>query len=561
MPKLITIKGPTQGREYTLGDECLLGRSPNCQIYIGDLTVSRQHARIQKTDRGYIIEDLGSGNGTFINDRRVTQHLLQNSDTVRISNSVFQYNSNENQNGRWVSMVTVLSDLKEDLITVDTQAKFLLQQPPPSLSEKDLHAALTKSYRMLETLYAVTNATSSILEPNQLFNKTLDYLLNLFPNADHGFIMVLNETNQLIPVSVRQRKGSRTTANLTLSQAMVNQVLQEKKSVLSRRGTESGLLIPYRPAVSKMCAPLSAQAKTLGILHIEGTEQGKPFTQEDLDLLTGIASLVGVAFLNASLHQRLMNQQRLEQDLRFAKQVQQSILPLEPPITAEFTFSRRYKPLFDVGGDFYDFIPLPGNQLGVLIGDVSGKGVSAALLMARLTADMRYFAISEIDPTKVLSQANRSLIQSVQDNMFATVVYLVLDMDTGKMTYCNAGHIPPLLFRREENQVIELNQPTNLALGVLKEALFEQAVVDLLPGDNVLLCTDGVIETKNARKEEYGLKRLQRAFSMAHKTNTLEAILRDLLHFTGGSTPYDDITLVSFQRRDKNTSGEKPALP
>jgi sigma-B regulation protein RsbU (phosphoserine phosphatase) len=551
VPKLVTTRGPTRGREYELEEICILGRSPSCQIYIGDLTVSRQHARIVRTDRGFVIEDLGSGNGTWVNEARVSQHLLQNNDEVRISEAVFRFVEEAKPEGRWVNMVTVIAGSEPGLISTQTEPRVKFFDTQVDLSEEDLRADLARTHRMLETLYAAANATSSILEPKRLFNKILEYLLNVFPDAELGYIMQLDDKNQLVPGAIRRQRGSEPhgSGGLVVSQSVISQVMHEGKSVLSAgRMSERHTLSPYGSSASKMCAPLSAQGKTHGILHIEGKLGGKPFTQEDLDLLTGIARLAAVAILSASLHQRLMRQQRLEQDLRFAKRVQQSFLPLEPPEVPGFAFARRYNPLYEVGGDFYDFIPLPNGRIGIAIGDVSGKGVAAALLMARLTSDIRYFGIAEQDPARVLDRVNASLISSVQDNMFATVLYLLLD-PRGKLFICNAGHIPPMV-RRRDGTVLQVEEASNLALGVLPDPVFDQTVIQLEVGDSVLLCTDGLVEAKNGLGDEYGFSRLEQTMGKTATDSMIDAILKDLMHFTGPTPQYDDLTLVSFSRID-----------
>lgn len=551
MPKLISTRGPTQGRKYELEEVSILGRSPSCQVYIGDLTVSRQHARVVKTPRGFLVEDLSSGNGTYVNEHRVSQHLLQHNDQIRISEVEFRFEADEPAEERWVNMVTVIAGNEPGLITVDTRPRGKLHETLPDVLEEDLRADLARTHRMLETTYAIAEATSTVLDPHELFAKILDYLLDVFADADRGFIMLQDEHQQLVPAAIRRRRGrGHGGGGLIVSQSVVNQVMHEGKSVLSTRDGSSGraTLAPHSSAAAKMCAPLAAQGDTLGILHIEGREGGKPFTQEDLDLLTGIARQAGVFILNARMHQRLLQQQRLQQDLRFARQVQQSFLPLEPPELPGYGFARHYTPYFDVGGDFYDFVPLPGGQIGISIGDVSGKGVSAALLMARLTSDMRYYAISEAAPARVLESTNRSLVASVQDNMFATVTYMVLDTRAHTLTMSNAGHIPPLLRSGHDGQVMVLDEAGNLALGVLPEPGFEQYTTELEPGDTLLLCTDGVVEAKNMAQEEYGVQRLRRAFAAAGAEAPLDGIMKDLRHFSGNAPQYDDITLVSFAR-------------
>jgi len=410
------------------------------------------------------------------------------------------------------------------------------------LPEEDLRADLRRVHHMLETLYAVTAATSSTLDPSELHQKILDYLFNIFPDAAQGYILLMDSEGQLIPSAIRQRKSGESRG-LVISQTVVNKVVNEGNAVLSSpEGSETWT------GISKMCAPLSAQGKVLGILHIEGSDQGMPFSQEDLDLLSGIAQQAGVAILNAQMHQQLMGQQRLEQDMHFARQVQHSFLPSETLEVPGYHFDHTYIPAFDVGGDFYDFIPLPDRRIGVLIGDVSGKGVSAALLMARITSDMRYFATTERDPGQVLARANASLLKTAQDNMFATVLYLVLDLVQNTMTISNAGHIPPFIRRARTNEIVELSEASSLALGVLPDAEFDEYSVTLEPRDSVLLCTDGVVEAKNSAQEEYGFARMVEAMRRAAGVSLLQSVSKDLQRYAGTTAQYDDITIVELTR-------------
>jgi len=538
MPKLTTLSGPTRGRSYTLDELCILGRSPKCQVYIGDLTVSREHARIVRDARGWRLEDLGSGNGSYVNQARVTQAELQNGDEIRIGDCSFRFLDDEEPSSKWVNMVTVLAGHEQGLVHTVTEARRSSPSLEGYLTDVDLRADLARAQRMLETLYEVTSAISTILEPKALFDQILDALFKIFRDAERGFIMLLDDNQQLIPTAIRRRRSDGQSGGLVVSQSVVAQVMEQGKSVLSTSSQGRG---------SKMCAPLTAQGRTLGILLIEGRPEGRAFTQEDMDLLNGIAMQAGVAIMNAHMHQLLLRQQRLEQDMQFAKQVQRSFLPSEPPEVPGFLFGRRYNPVFEIGGDFYDFVPLPGQRIGILIGDVSGKGVSAALLMARLTSDMRYFAISESSPARVLARANAALISAAQDNMFATVLYLVLDVTQKTLHLSNAGHIPPLL-RRTGGQVVPIEEATNLALGVLPDAIFDEHSLPLEVGDSVLLCTDGVVEAKSPAQEEYGLNRLRQAIAPIGPETLLDAVLKDLLRHTGGSSQYDDITLVSFAR-------------
>jgi len=546
LARLVFNSGPNQGRVYELGERSVLGRSADAQIYISDLSVSREHACVVRTEDGFVVEDLGSGNGTYVNDTRVIHHQLRSGDTLKIGDCQLSYLAEGEEPQRWVSMATVVAEQEEELVHGGLATPLGPFELPKDLTVDSMRDHLLRSNRMLEALLAVANAMGSVLDPSRLFTKILDYLFDLFSDADHGFVLLLDEQGQVVPAAIRRREGDGFSGSLSVDQAVVSQVLEEGTGKLSR---VDGFPSVARKGASAMSAPLVVQGKTIGVLHIEGREKGTPFTNEDLALLSGVALQAGVAYHNAFMHQRLLRQQRLEQDLRFARQVQRSFLPTDVPALAGYRFGRSYNPVFQVGGDFYDFIPLPDERVGVLIADVSGKGVSAALLMARLTSDLRYYAISEQNPADVLARSNTALINRLQDNMFATVLYMVLDLNQHKITLSNGGHIPPLL-RRADGEVQELDEATNLPLGVLPEAIYEEMSVELAPEDSLLLCTDGVVEARSKTGDEYGFDRLARTMAGAKPEKLLDTVLKEVRRFTRSAPQYDDVTMVYFRRTE-----------
>jgi serine phosphatase RsbU (regulator of sigma subunit) len=283
------------------------------------------------------------------------------------------------------------------------------------------------------------------------------------------------------------------------------------------------------------------------------TALGQPFGRSDLDLLTGIANQCGIAIGNARLHQQLLRQQRLAQDLRFAEQVQRSFLPQRLPTITGYAFASHYDPAFEVGGDFYDVVDLGDGCIGLLVGDVSGKGVSAALRMARMSTELRFCAMAEREPAAVMTRANRTLLETSQDEIFVTAIYARLDPRTRKLTLSNAGHLPPMIRHTIEGDVTRVEGATGLALGVLGEAVFEQEEHTLMPGDTLLLYTDGVTEAENVTQEQYGFDRLERSISPGPSDADLllRRVLTDVRTHVGDAPQYDDLTVVAVgaQRR------------
>jgi sigma-B regulation protein RsbU (phosphoserine phosphatase) len=227
--------------------------------------------------------------------------------------------------------------------------------------------------------------------------------------------------------------------------------------------------------------------------------------------------------------------------------VQESFLPQRAPDVQSYRFSAHYTPALDVGGDFYDFINLDRDRTGIVIGDVSGKGVSAALYMAKLGSDMRTLAFTEEGPAQALAKLNDLLVERSRRGMFATLLYLELDARDGRITISSAGHLPPII-RRADGEVSRLTTEGGSPLGILKGMAFGEDVRRIGRGDTVILYTDGIVEAMNFREELYGYERLAALVGKtASDPLTMKtAIIEDVNRFTGLSPQHDDMTLVCF---------------
>jgi serine phosphatase RsbU (regulator of sigma subunit) len=301
-----------------------------------------------------------------------------------------------------------------------------------------------------------------------------------------------------------------------------------------------------------MASPLVWRGETLGIVYLD-SKGIAAFTKPDVELLSGICAQAAVALGNARLHQQLLEKKRLEQDLQLAERIQQSFLPRRIPKMEGFTFAARYDPAHEVGGDFYDFVRLPDDRLGIVVGDVSGKGVGAALYMARLTRDLRYFALAEPDPARVLSWMNTAVGESGQDDIFVTLVYVVLDAQQQKILMANAGHMPPIVRKKAEREVTILEEISGLPLGVMPNPEYLSTEFVLEPGDTVMLFTDGLVEAMNPSREMYGMERLVRSIGAGPSDvpSLVDRALADCQRHVSNAAQFDDTTIVCFGRDDQ----------
>jgi serine phosphatase RsbU (regulator of sigma subunit) len=265
-----------------------------------------------------------------------------------------------------------------------------------------------------------------------------------------------------------------------------------------------------------------------------------------------IADHIAAAIANARAFEELekvtAEKERIESELKFAKLVQEGFLPQEPPNYAGYDFAAEMVPAKFVGGDFYDFIPLSNDQLGIVLGDVSGKGVSAALYMARLLSDFRYMAQFDPTPEKVLHHVNQILCERSQGGMFATAVFLLLDRTTRTLRIANAGH-QWVFFKGSDDKIDMKGKNGGIPLGILPEAKYFTEELQLQKGDTVLLYTDGATEPFNEHKEPFGLKRLHQILEIGtHSPRELIGkTQKSIKAFTHQATPQDDLTLLAFK--------------
>jgi phosphoserine phosphatase RsbU/P len=553
--RLTVVDGPEQGTVYDLKDDvCLLGRALDCQVTILDPVVSRRHARITRAADHYICEDLGSGNGTFVNGQMITRRLLVNGDVVRVANLKLLFEQSEEpwQNTDSVTMVGTPEAQPKIVNTLDARRSALaIFEDAASVSDP---AELQRMATRLKTVYAVSEAISNILETDELLPEILNRIFDVFPECERAFIMLKDERGEnLIPKAVKRRQA-RDNEEITVSKTILNEVMTNRHAVLSRDAMADARFLAGHSVAnfgirSMMCAPLLWRGEALGIVYLDAQTFGA-FAKPDLELLTGIAGQAALALGNARLHLELLKRHRLEQDLHLAERIQQSFLPKRIPQLTGYTFCARYDPAYEVGGDFYDFIRLPGDRIGIVVGDVSGKGVSAALYMARLTRDLRYFALAETEPGKVLAWMNRAVNEGGHDDIFVTLIYVVLDAPSATITYANAGHMPPVIRRTAERDVHVLGRTAGLPLGVLPDVEYDSEVFQLVRGDSVLLYTDGLVEAMSPARQMYGMDRLKRSSARgpSQASAFVERVVKDMQTHVADAPQFDDMTIVCVGR-------------
>jgi sigma-B regulation protein RsbU (phosphoserine phosphatase) len=572
---LIFLAGPNAGRRYKLREQgdYILGRRSDCQIFIPDMRVSRQHARIHQEGGEWVLEDLGSNNGTFVNGERVQSVKLKNQDEISIATNNIRVEMPDvaKRPRDFDSHVTIV-DVKNPAIYVSTDdadsSSFLLDSGEKLGSKSDARLLARK----LHAVQSILETAAKEPDPDQLLEEVVGQLLEVFPQADSVGVLVEDErTHELRVKCHRSRRVRHFGADLKVPGTIIDYVVNDRKGILlgDRAATRSdqavGLdakakLPGLPPNGSRMGAPLQARDIHYGVFYVECANGS--FEQDDLDLLTSIASQTGLAIYTARMHNQLQERQRLERDLRVARQIQRSLMR-NPPRVVGLDFAIHYEPAYQIGGDFYDFIWHDDDHLAIIAGDVAGKAISAALYMARLTSELRGRAGIARTPQRLIKRVNEEMVKLGDDGMFATLVCAVFELSTRSLLFTNAGHCVPLLRRGEQVFPLESERAHIPPIGVLPDLEVGEARVQLYTGDLLVIVSDGILEARDPRGNEYGQRRLVRRLRTARggAEDLVKAILQDVDSHAGSATQGDDMTILAMQVTERRTRRQTTTVP
>jgi sigma-B regulation protein RsbU (phosphoserine phosphatase) len=547
------------------GDLLVIGRLAECQVILDSTGVSRKHAEIRRAGDRYTLVDLHSRNLTFLNSRKLDPDepppVLSANDRIKICEVEFIFYPTvpKDPNRR----PNTLPD--EMMVTDSAQDETSGALHTLDASRSSSLASAVKPEVKLKAILEITRKLSSDLKLDTVAPNIIDALMELFPQSERGFLILIDPASKKLLRKAFKYRPSKATSlmspyndevPMSISRSIVNHVIVQKKAMLSQdAGADQDL--PTSASIadlkirSVMCVPLLAfDGEVLGIIQLD-TSSRKQFLQEDLDILMTVAGQAAVSVQNAAMHEKLLRNAALERDLTIAETVQKRFLPQSLPKIPGYEFFAFYQPTYEVGGDYYDFIPLPSNKLGIALGDVSGKGVAAALMMAKFSGDTRFCVSTEPSPQIAIEKLNNLLCAAGIDEKFMTMSLSMLDIDRNRVTFCSAGH-PPLFLRRANGRVEELGDDiTGFPLGVTPEWQYKQLEVDIHPGDVMVIYSDGVTDARNPAEELYDslehrrlIKRVMESPGSAEDMG--KSILQEIREFSLGHKQVDDITLVCF---------------
>lgn len=563
--------GPDAGKQYDLEtSKNVLGRHPDCQITIDVGAVSRQHAQIVSEGNLHYIEDLRSRNGTFLNDKMIDgRQLLRNGDRVRVCDVEFAFHQEpppiagsppasslpERKPGTGTVTGTGMGTVVIDDLVDDSGSTIMSKLDVSSDSSSGGTVVTASAEAKLAALIEINKSLGSALALDEVLPQVLNCLFKIFVQADRGFIVIRADDGKLIPLWTKMRHND-SKDTIRISRTIVKQVMDAKEAILSAdaatdsRFDMSQSIADFRIR-SMMCAPLlDGNGNSIGVLQIDTLDQRKRFQSEDLAVLAGVAIQSGIAINNAQMHENALRQRALQRDLEVAHEVQRGFLPAHPPELPGYDFYDYYRPANHVGGDCYDYIHLPDGRLAVMVADVVGHGIAAALLMAKFSAEARYNLAVEPDPAQAVIRLNDALTRMNVDR-FVTMILAVLDPQTHQVTIVSAGHMAPI-WRRTAGHVEEPGQDAaGLPLGIQEDLKYDQHQITLQPGELLVLYTDGIHESVTAAGKMYGIDRIRQLATADGSPFTVGSSIVDDVQLylrEGAGTQEDDVCLVCFGR-------------
>jgi phosphoserine phosphatase RsbU/P len=566
----LIVKYPDRGPDhFPLGRlRITIGRSARNDLCIPDPFASRVHAEVRREGDEYILQDLGSANGTLYNGATVEGAIhLTAGGRIQIGETEIVFDDGTFNSGMGATMITDNSgsSLPEATIALasgDRTTSGLLEaiegaRTQPEEIASTVTTVTPKAAKQGDLLALISKVGITLLAPATL-NETLETIVSLvFESvpADRCLIMMRDEGSEDLRVAVarlRDRVGE--VGEIRVSRNVLDEVVIRGKSVLTSDAQHdprfaSGTMV-LQGVRSVLAVPLGVADKVFGIIYADSPIAEGRFTEDHLKVLTTLASVAAIRVENARLVEARLERERLERELALASEIQQRFQPTAPPHVNGYELQGISFPCYEIGGDYYDFIEREDGRLVIALGDVSGKGTAAALLMSSLHAAIHAQSASHDSLVATISAVNRYLADNIPSNRFVTLFYAELDPESGALSFLNAGHNPPLIVHAAGT--VEQLASGGLPLGIKRDAEYREGRTQLQKGDVLVIYSDGVTEAQSPSGEEFGSTRLYEVVSRnieASAAGIRDRIESSLTKFAQGTSAADDITLVIVKRQ------------
>jgi len=543
MEREILIQGP-DGQAKTVplaGTRLVVGRSSGAELsFPDDAGLSRQHFALELTGDDWTVQDLGSKNGTFVNNIPLKARLtLRPGDHITAGHLSIVFAPEQ---GAAAPGVVVFEGGETDSPSTSTLVTSL------ESANRTIVVDPGGGAKPSAAMQALIHAGQELAENRplaDLFPLILDLSIQAV-NAQRGVLLLLEGER----LAAKAHKGE----GFRISTAVRDRVLKDKSSVLVRDAQlddafKGRMSIVEQKVHTMMAVPLETKDRIIGLIYVDSPFILREFTKNDLSLLTVMANVAAIRIEHARLAEVEAAERIMQRDLSQAAEIQGGMLPARAPEIPGVDLAGFNVPCRTVGGDYYDFFPYAGASVGLALGDVSGKGMPAALMMMGLHARVHVLAESPGNLGDFMVRLNKATCATCPSNRFITFFFSVLDAATGGLRFANAGHNPPVLLRASgEPQMLEGGGPV---LGIVPMAPYCEQSASLAPGDLLVLYSDGVTEANNPGYDEFGEERFIRVLSENRARSAreiLDAVTAALKEFTAGAAQADDITLVVAKR-------------
>ncbi|UCC30661.1 MAG: SpoIIE family protein phosphatase [Phycisphaerales bacterium] len=529
---IITLSDGREIRRALGARPIVIGRDSSCEIPLDDPSASRRHARFAPTAHGYLVEDLGSKNGTLVNGAPCTSKLLKNGDQVQIGSTVAVYTESA---GSTAGSVVISEDA-----TVSHATRYISRERRLALSQQ-----------RLQMIYELSERLTTLQSRDSLLENAMDICFETL-SFERGAIGIRQRVPRGLdwPV-VRNLRGAE--GELTISRTLLVRALEHGERAIFNEDdtatTDPTVSMVQHGIRSAMCVPLIHQDEILGVIYGDQVSTSASYAAEDIDFLAGIAQQVSIGLVNCRLAEDHQQMIRLNHDIDLARTIQTELFPTDLPDRPELKIAALNEPGDRVSGDYYDVIETGDGRVWCIMADVTGEGVAAALLMANLQAAVRVTIEETDDPGTLLRRWNEVIWRNTDSSKFITCLLALLDPKSHRIHFASAGHHLPLVVRASQPHPEKLTGEAGYPLGIMEEVEYPTTTADLGPEPFAFFCcTDGVIEAMNNDRQQYGSDRLLQTLSEVGELDPqplMKHVREDIAGFVAGAKQSDDLTMLA----------------
>src|SRR5687767_14157398 len=527
-----------------------IGRSARSDICIPDAFASRLHAEVRQEGDGFWLQDLGSANGTRYNGTPVKMPVpLSSGGQIQIGETTIVFDDERIQlTGGGATLIADHTEALDPSKTISLQSRRI---PTTEL----LKEQFSSRNDLLGLISKVGVALLSASNLDETLNQVASLVFEAVP-AERCVIMLRDEkADDGMKIMVARIRGNdEPFQEVRISRTVMDEVLKNGKSVLTADAQHdpkfASQTIALQGIRSVLAVPLSVDERTVfGLIYADSPTYEATFSEEHLNILTTLASVAAIRVENAKLLEERFQRERMEHELELATEIQQRFQPSSPPLMEGYELQGISFSCYEIGGDYYDFIPRHDGKMLIALGDVSGKGTAAALLMSSLHASIHAQVSAKTPLGLAITSVNEYLAENTPTNRFVTLFAAELDPATGILRYINAGHNPPLVCKADGS--VEQLGSGGFPLGIIAGAEFEIGEMRLEPSEVLVVYSDGVSEANNLAGEEFGMDRLisvVKSNMQASASGMRDKVESALSAFTQTAPANDDITLVIAKR-------------